>query len=31
MKLKTGLQLYTVREELAADFEGTVRRVAAMG
>ena len=31
MNLKTGLQLYTVREELAADFEGTVRQVAAMG
>ena len=31
MKLKTGLQLYTVREELAADFDGTVKMVAAMG
>jgi sugar phosphate isomerase/epimerase len=26
-----GLQLYSVREELAKDFEGTMRRVAAMG
>ena len=31
MKMKTGLQLYTVRDELAADFEGTLRAVAAMG
>jgi sugar phosphate isomerase/epimerase len=31
MKMKTGLQLYTVREDLAADFEGTIRAVAAMG
>ena len=26
-----GVQLYSVREELAQDFEGTVRRVADMG
>ena len=31
MKMKTGLQLYTVRENLAADFEGTIKAVAAMG
>ena len=31
MKLKTGLQLYTVRDELAADFEGTMEKVAASG
>jgi len=28
---RVGLQLYTVREQLAADFEGTLRRVAALG
>ena len=31
MKLMTGLQLYSVREELAADFEGTMRFVAECG
>lgn len=31
MKLKTGLQLYSVREAMAQDFEGTLRAVAAMG
>lgn len=29
--LKVGLQLYTVREELEQDFEGTIRKVAEMG
>ncbi|WP_379138433.1 sugar phosphate isomerase/epimerase family protein [Paenibacillus sp. sgz500958] len=29
--LKIGLQLYTLREELEQDFEGTLRMVAAMG
>jgi len=28
---RVGLQLYTVREQLAADFEGTLARVAALG
>lgn len=28
---RVGLQLYTVRRELEADFEGTLRRVAALG
>ncbi|MCA1614300.1 MAG: sugar phosphate isomerase/epimerase, partial [Acidobacteria bacterium] len=28
---RIGLQLYTVREQLAADFEGTLERVAAIG
>ena len=31
MKLKTGIQLYTLREEMDADFEGTLRAVAEMG
>lgn len=31
MKLMTGLQLYSVRDELAADFEGTMRFVAECG
>ena len=31
MALPVALQLYTVREELARDFEGTVRKVAEMG
>ncbi len=31
MKLKTGLQLYSVRDELAADFEGTMKFVADCG
>lgn len=30
-KMKIGLQLYTLRDELAQDFEGTLRKVAAMG
>lgn len=29
--LKIGLQLYTLREELEQDFEGTLRKVAALG
>lgn len=29
--LKVGLQLYTVREEMEADFEGTLKRVAELG
>lgn len=29
--LKIGLQLYTLREELERDFEGTLRKVAALG
>lgn len=29
--LKIGLQLYTLREELAQDFEGTIRKVAELG
>ncbi|NUU64314.1 sugar phosphate isomerase/epimerase family protein [Paenibacillus agri] len=29
--LKIGLQLYTLREELEQDFEGTIRKVAALG
>lgn len=29
--LKVGLQLYTLREELEQDFEGTLRKVAALG
>ncbi|SET33984.1 sugar phosphate isomerase/epimerase [Paenibacillus sp. NFR01] len=29
--LKIGLQLYTVREELEKDFEGTIRKVAELG
>lgn len=29
--MKIGLQLYTVREELAQDFEGTIRKVAELG
>ncbi|KOS01345.1 sugar phosphate isomerase, partial [Paenibacillus polymyxa] len=28
---KVGLQLYTVREELEQDFEGTLRKVAELG
>ncbi|MDF2926437.1 MAG: Xylose isomerase domain protein barrel [Paenibacillaceae bacterium] len=30
-KMRIGLQLYTVRDELAGDFAGTLRKVAAMG
>ncbi|KWX85484.1 hypothetical protein AMQ83_24500 [Paenibacillus riograndensis] len=29
--LKIGLQLYTLREELEQDFEGTIRKVAELG
>lgn len=31
MKFPVGLQLYSVREDLAADFEGTIKKVSAMG
>jgi len=31
MKLKIGLQLYSVRDDMAADFEGTLKAVAEMG
>ncbi len=31
MKQKIALQLYSVREEMAADFEGTLRKVQALG
>ncbi len=31
MRFSVGLQLYTVRDEMAADFEGTLRKVKAMG
>ncbi|MNZ96205.1 Inosose dehydratase [compost metagenome] len=30
-RMAVGLQMYTLREETAADFEGTLRKVAAMG
>ena len=31
MQPKIGLQLYTLRDDLKADFEGTIRAVAQMG
>ena len=30
-QFKIGLQLYSVREEMAKDFEGTLKKVAEMG
>ena len=30
-KFNVGLQLYSVRDDMAADFEGTLKKVAEMG